>query len=463
MASSNSTVSVDYATKHGYSTTPSQTTGMPSGVPYIVGNEGAERFSFYGMRAILVIFMTKYLMDVHGQLAPMKEEEAKVWYHSFVAAVYIFPVLGAILADGFLGKYRTIIYLSIAYCFGHLALALDSTRLGLFIGLSLIVIGAGGIKPCVSATVGDQFGPNNQHLLPRVFSWFYFSINVGSALSMFAIPILLDKFGPHKAFAVPGLLMLLATVIFWVGRKKYVHVPAEGKAFVKETFSLESLKIIGRLLVLYLFVAAFWSLYDQSSSAWVLQAEKMDLHLFGREWLASQFQAINPVLILVFIPLFSYVIYPLVDKVFPMTPLRKIGVGFFITIPSFMIPAWVETQIGRGMHPSILWQLLAYCFLTAAEILISITCLEFSYTQAPKRMKSLVMAVYFSSITLGNVFTTLVNLFIQNSDGSSKLPGASYYWFFTALIAATAVGFIFASRLFKASPQPESSPIAVES
>ncbi len=460
MPSSQPTASSNYITKHGYPTTPATTTGMPPGIPYIVGNEGAERFSFYGMRAILVIFMTKYLIDVHGQLAPMREDEAKSWYHFFVSAVYFFPILGAILADGFLGKYRTIIYLSIVYCLGHLALSLDSTRLGLFIGLALIVIGAGGIKPCVSATVGDQFGPNNQHLLPRVFSWFYFSINLGSAVSMFAIPILLDKFGPHKAFAVPGLLMLLATVIFWMGRKKYVHVPAVGAEFVKETFSLESLKIIGRLLVLYLFVAAFWSIYDQTSSAWVLQAEKMDLHFLGREWLASQIQAVNPLLILVFIPLFSYVIYPMLDKVFPLTPLRKIGIGFFMAIPSFMIPAWVEMQISHGAHPTILWQLLAYIFITAAEILISITCLEFSYTQAPKRMKSLIMAVYCSSIGLGNLFTALVNLFIENKDGTSKLPGASYYLFFTALIVATAIGFLLIARFLKFSSQPAASVAA---
>src|SRR5262245_16578936 len=141
-----------------YLTAPVKSTRMPPGVPYIVGNEAAERFSFYGMRSILTVFMTKYLLDRSGHLAVMTGEQAKVNFHIFVWAVYFLPFLGALLSDAVWGKYRTIIILSIVYCLGHLTLALDSTRLGLVIGLGLIAIGSGGIKPCVSANVGDQFG-----------------------------------------------------------------------------------------------------------------------------------------------------------------------------------------------------------------------------------------------------------------------------------------------------------------
>src|SRR5262249_33505393 len=142
-------------------------------------------------------------------------EKANEWYHTFVTAVYILPTIGAIVADAFWGKYRTILTLSIVYCFGHLALAMNETRFGLVIGLSLIAMGSGGIKPCVSANVGDQFGESNQHLLPRVFSWFYFSINFGSSFSTLLVPWLLDGFcqtvgwpqrwGPHIAFGTPGV------------------------------------------------------------------------------------------------------------------------------------------------------------------------------------------------------------------------------------------------------------------
>ena len=166
----------------------------------------------------------------------MSEGDAKVWYHLFNSAVYFTPLLGAIIADAFFGKYKTIIGLSLVYCAGHLALALDETRLGLTVGLTLIAIGAGGIKPCVSAHVGDQFGKTNGHLLSKFFAWFYFSINFGAFLSQIMTPVLLDRYGPHVAFGVPGGLMLLATIVFWMGREKFIHIPAGGMGFLKETF-----------------------------------------------------------------------------------------------------------------------------------------------------------------------------------------------------------------------------------
>ena len=145
--------------------------------------------------------------------------------------------MGAIIADAFLGKYKTIIILSIVYCLGHLALALDETRIGLAVGLTLISIGAGGIKPCVSAHVGDQFGKTNSNKLEKVFSWFYLAINMGAFISTLLTPILLDRLGPSVAFGVPGGLMLLATWVFWMGRKVFIHIPAGGMNFIHETFS----------------------------------------------------------------------------------------------------------------------------------------------------------------------------------------------------------------------------------
>src|ERR1043166_460422 len=145
-------------------TAPQPTDKMPPGVPYIVANEAAERFSYYGMRGILIVFMTKHLMGLDGKPHVLGEEDAKYYYHLFLSAVYFFPLFGAPLADFWLGKYRTILYLSIVYCLGHAALAANETVYGLAAGLFLIAVGSGGIKPCVSANVGDQFGQSNRHL-----------------------------------------------------------------------------------------------------------------------------------------------------------------------------------------------------------------------------------------------------------------------------------------------------------
>ncbi|MFQ5344888.1 MAG: POT family MFS transporter [Mariprofundus sp.] len=432
-----------------YRTAPVATTGLPPGIPFIIGNEGAERFSFYGMRAILVVFMTQALMGVDGNLAVMSEGEAKGWFHLFVSAVYFTPLLGALISDGLLGKYRTIILLSIVYCFGHLVLAIDHTRLGLALGLGLIALGSGGIKPCVSAHVGDQFGQSSQHLLSKIFGWFYFAINLGAFASMLATPWLLSVYGPSIAFAVPGTLMLIATLIFWSGRNRFAHIPAGGMSFIKETMSGKGMKSLGRLCVIYAFVAVFWALFDQTGSAWVLQAQHMDRVIFGFEVLPSQIQAANPLLVMLLIPLFSYIIYPAIERIWPLTALRKISIGMFVTVAAFAIPTWIQMQIDAGAIPHIGWQLLAYVILTSAEVMISITCLEFSYTQAPKRMKSFVMAFFMLSISAGNLFTSGVNFFIVNPDGTSKLAGSDYYLFFTVLMLITAFAFTLVTRFYK--------------
>jgi POT family proton-dependent oligopeptide transporter len=497
------------ATPQAFKTAPAATTtGMPPGVPFIVGNEAAERFSFYGMKAILVFFMTQHLLTSTGQPAGMTETEAKEWYHLFVGSAYFFPILGGIIADAFLGKYLTILLLSLVYCAGHLCLALMDMpssllqatlepRGWLMAGLALVAIGAGGIKPCVSAHVGDQFGPANKHLLERVFGWFYFSINFGSFFSTLLTPWLLEHHGPGWAFGVPGILMAVATLVFWLGRNRFVHIPPRGPAYFAEAFGPDGLRAILKLVPLYLLVAMFWALYDQTGSAWVQQAQQMDRRLMGVHWLVSQIQAINPLLVLLFIPLFSLVIYPMVGRVLTLTPLRKILVGFILTVLTFCISAFSQrlidaeavrfggelatvastidrkasaqaireagmpalaesvdldgsdiapmtaagiavTSDGRKLEakwPSVGWQVFAYVILTAAEILVSITSLEFSYTQAPPHMKSLVMSIYLLAVSLGNFFAAFVNSFTKDAQGNSTLTGENYYWFFAGCMA----------------------------
>lgn len=436
-------------TTSSYRTTPITTDRMPTAIPFLVMNEAAERFSYYGMRAILVIFMTDYLVNHDGGSDVMGEAESRKYFHLFASAVYFFPIVGSLVADVFWGKFRTIVVLSIVYCFGHLALAVDQTRLGLAIGLTLIAIGSGGIKPCVSANLGDQFGTSNGHLLSKAFYWFYFSINLGAGISTLLTPWFLHHVSPHVAFGVPGLLMLLATWVFWFGRWQYAHIPPKGTAFFRELFALENLQAIWRLTPIFIFSAFFWSLYDQTGSAWVLQAKHMDRHWMGIEWLPSQIQVVNPFLIMVLIPIFSYGIYPLFDKVFPLTPLRRIAIGFFMTVVAFLLSAQIEMNIAEGLHPNIVWQLLAFLVITSAEVMVSITCLEFSYTQAPRALKSVVMALFLLSVSLGNAFTSLVNYFIQNDDGSIILEGASYYWFFAGVMFVASMLFILVAQRYQ--------------
>jgi POT family proton-dependent oligopeptide transporter len=532
-----------------YRIAPIETNGIPAGIPYIVGNEAAERFSFYGMKTILVVFMTQYLLSAQGQPNYMTDTQAREWMHLFVASAYFFPVIGAIIADAFLGKYVTILALSMVYCAGHLCLALIDLPSGalaatldpkgwMVAGLVLIAIGSGGIKPCVSAHVGDQFGHANKHLIEKIFGWFYFAINFGSFFSTLLTPWLLKNYGAGWAFGVPGILMALATLVFWMGRNKFTHIQPRGLRYFGETFGMSGLKSIFKLVPLYLFVAMFWSLYDQGGSAWVEQAQQMNLDFIGIIWLESQVQAINPLLILIYIPLFAYVIYPLASKVFKLTPLRKILIGFALTVVSFSIAAYAQGLIEkeeahfdetilpmvlrgdvdvaatckamrleehnacaveletvcaqpqdkssdkppyaamakpiikagvavlkdgstqRANWPTVGWQLLAYMVITAAEVLVSITCLEFSYTQAPPQMKSLIMSFSLLSVSLGNLFTAAVNRFTMDANGNSTLVGANYYWFFTKLMIGATVLFIFVVVLYKPREYLQDDPNA---
>ena len=436
---------------------------MPKGIPYIIGNELAERFSYYGMRAILTEFMTIYLLDQAGNPAPMKDEESHVWFHLFGMANYLFPIIGALLADIFWGKYKTIIILSLVYCCGHLALSMDETRLGLSLGLTMIAIGSGGIKPCVSAHVGDQFNSGNKHLLDKVFNLFYLAINIGAAISMLLTPYLLSHYGSRVAFALPGLLMMLATVIFWFGRDKFKSVEPVGlKAYWGELKKKETLQGLKNLVVVYLFMIIFWSLYEQTGSSWVTQAKSiylnkmLDLNILGLNYeflrftvIPSQIQSLNSVLVIIYVPLFAFWLYPFLNRFFDFSSIRKITVGFFLTALSFFVIAWIETQVEKQIQVSILWQALAYVILTAGEVLVYGTGLAFSYKQAPNSMKSLIMGLYMLTISMGNLLTAAVNQFIQNDDGSSKLAGASYYWFFVWIMLITSVLFIFVVKKYK--------------
>ena len=445
---------------------------FPRSIPYIIGNEAAERFSFYGMRALLAVFFV--------QQFAFTDAHANEYVHLFISLTYFMSIIGGILADWYLGKYATIFWLSLVYCAGHLCLALFDTHVnGFLFGLLLITFGAGGIKPSVSANVGDQFDKTNQHLISVMFNWFYFAINVGAFVSSLLTPVLMEKYGPKVAFGVPGVLMGLATFIFWLGRKKYVMVPPTG--FKRENFifinayalknmgkrkkgmslldvakekysakSVEGIKSVWQVLAVFAFIPIYWALYDQSASEWVLQAGNMNLNFLGHTWLPAQIQSVNAVLILAFIPLFTYGIYPLVEKIgIKVTPLRKMGAGFIVMILTFVLVAMIQMRIDAGHKPDIAWQILAYAALTASEILVSITGLEYAYTQAPKSMKSTIMSFWLFTVFVGDLFDTLVNQNINDGGFLSHLKGADFYWFFTAILAAFTIVYLIVSKFIK--------------
>lgn len=454
----------------------------PRSIPFIIGNEAAERFSFYGMRSILVTFLVAQFFNPTGgeALKTVANAQANEISHIFVALAYAMPFVGAIAADWFFGKYKVILYVSILYCFGHLCLALFDTDLtGFRYGLILIAMGAGGIKSCVSANVGDQFDRSNQSLMSKVYGWFYFAINAGSVLSTIAIPYIYNQYGAKWAFGVPGILMAIATAIFFSGRKSYVKVPPAG--INKNNFlfisiyalfnisrkqkgqslldvakgkydaeKVEGIKAVWRVMAVFAFVPIFWAMWDQSLSEWVLQAKDLDLTMLGYKVLPEQVQTANPVFLLSFIPIFNYGVYPLFERIgLTPTPLRRLGTGLALTGLSFVIIALIQTRVDAGQHPSVWWQIFAYMVLSAGEVLVSITGLEYAYTQAPKSMKSTMAAIWLLTVAIGNLFVAYVNNSISNKGFFARLEGANYFWFFVGLISVFLVIYIFVSPRLK--------------
>ncbi len=435
----------------------SRNSGLPASAPYIIGNEFAERFSYYGMNAVLMVYMTS------TSYLAMPEEMAAGWIHLFKGAVYFFPLLGALLADVFLGKFRIMLSFSLVYCLGHLALALpggwfDDMRMPLFWGLALIAFGAGGIKSCTSAIVGDQFTPENQHLMNRVYNWFYLAINGGSFISMLLTPWLMKHWGPEWAFGVPGVLMGCATLILWLGRKKYRIVPPSGIQFLRDLQNKESLWILGKVSLIFVFLIVFWAVYDQTTTLWVAQAQKMNPRLLEswaflpeswRNWglIPSQIQALNPLLILILIPIFTRWVYPWWERLFGPSTLKKIAVGLFLATVAQCFPLWFEISARNGVVLNLGWQILAYLVLTTAEVLVSVTSLEFAYTQAPRSMKALVLGVYLLTTTAGNFLVAGINFLAGTFP--ALLTGDAYYRFFLVLALINALIFLVAVRFYR--------------
>jgi POT family proton-dependent oligopeptide transporter len=175
----------------------------------------------------------------------------------------------------------------------------------------------------------------------------------------------------------------------------------------------------------------------------------MNLHWMGMNLIAAQVQTANPIMILLFIPLVNYVIYPAINRFFPLTPLRKIGIGLFLTGLSFVVIVWIQGQIDAGLKPTVNWQLLAYAILTLGEAMVSITGLEFSYTQSPNSMKSSVMALWLLFIALGELLVGKFNAWVLNPDGTRKLTDYQYFQFFTFLMFGAAIVFVIVACFYK--------------
>ena len=431
---------------------------FPPQIKYIVGNEACERFSYYGMLSILTLYLKNAMS--------MGESGAKEIAHLFMTAVYFLPLFGGWLADRWLGRYQTILVLSLFYCVGHGALALfEGSRAGLLLGLALIAIGAGGVKPCVSAFVGDQFVENQSEALTKVYGLFYWSINIGAALGFALIPLIRDKGGYSWAFGVPGIFMGIATLVFWLGRKHYVQPPlvrhgsapgifhvwwamVRGRDVDRFADQLESAKAVGRILIIFASIPMFWALFNQIFTTWVIQGEKMvPFAVLGYKVDAERMQSAGAILVLIWVPILTLWVYPLAERLgLRPTPLRRMGVGMILGAVAFLISGWIQGAIDRGQTLSIAWQLVPYVVLEAGEVMVSATALEFAFSQAPASMKSIIMSFWLMTMAVGNflvaVFTNLNKQFV-------RAHGAAEFYFYAVLMLIVSGIFIWCAARYQ--------------
>uniref|UniRef100_A0A8C5BL59 Solute carrier family 15 member 2 n=1 Tax=Gadus morhua TaxID=8049 RepID=A0A8C5BL59_GADMO len=427
--------------------------GRSWNIAFIVVNEFCERFSYYGMRAVLTLYFVNYL---HWD-----RDLSTAIYHAFTSLCYFTPVLGALIADSWLGKFKTIIYLSIVYVIGHVVKSVGaiptvgdtSMHIALsMVGLILIAFGTGGIKPCVAAFGGDQFEPEQTR---KFFSIFYMAINAGSVLSMIVTPILrgdVKCFGDDcyaLAFGVPAVLMVAALVVFISGSGMYKKVPPEGNILMdvckcigfaiknrfrsskhdvkrkhwldwaEEKYSkrlIQEIKMVLRVLTLYLPLPMFWALFDQQGSRWTLQATRMNMAMV-RVYLSA---------------IRVSIVYGLLETMIMTITLWRV---ILIEIDIWPIPLFEDVMAN---NVNIAWQIPQYVLITVGEVMFSVTGLEFSYSQAPANMKSVLQAGWLLTVAFGNVIVLIV------AEGGGLEQWAEFVLFACLLVAVCIIFSIMA-------------------
>ena len=414
----------------------------PLGFWFIFWGEFAERSSYYGMRGILMLYMVHRLgfTEGHGSLL----------MHGFIAACYLLPLAGGYLADNYFGKYRTIVGFSIPYILGHVILGIESVPF-LLIALALLAMGTGVIKPNISTLMGmtyDQQRPGQTKLRSDGFALFYGSINIGAAISSFAMPWLRDRYGYQIAFLFPAALMVVAFLVFAAGKPFYAVETIRRTRLAPDEVS-ERFRVLSRIFGLFLVVAFFWGIFDQSASTWTLfAADHLRLDLFGWKMLPDAIQGFNPIFILILLPPITMLWHLLSRLGIELRATDKMLIGFVLTGLTMGLMSIAGFLAGDAGRVSILWEVISYVLITAAEICISVVGLEFAFTQAPDSMKSFVTACWLLAVFLGDLVDMPITLLYGRKIlGFTIAPGPYFAMLALATIPVT-LAFLAIARQF---------------
>lgn len=417
----------------------------PVGFWFIFWGELAERCAFYGIRALLFVYLTTVLS--------FSDSYATQVSSTFKAGCYLSPLLGGFLADRLLGKYWTIVGFSIPYVCGMLLMGVG-TEYAVYGGLALLALGSGTIKPNISTLMGltyDERRPGDTKIRDDAFYMFYFAINLGAVISSYLLPIVAKPDGAFGdrgyfvGFMITAGLMGLALALFSSGKRHYAHEQVRNREPLTPEQRAEQWTVLYRIGGLFLLVSLWWAAYDLKDNIWIAFArDRIDLVLMeGWTLQPNQLIALNPFLILILVPtlnLFWKWIDPTGER-FPSP--RKMFVGFLLMSGTYFVLAAAGYLSAGDSRVSIWWMVAAFVIMTVSEVMVSVIGLELAFRAAPPRMKSFVTACWLLTVFLANLLTIpIAKLDLYGRFG----PGAFFAGYAVTMIGAAAVFAVIGRR-----------------
>ncbi|HEY4618472.1 MAG TPA: peptide MFS transporter [Flavobacterium sp.] len=474
--------------------------GHPTGLFVLFFTEMWERFSYYGMRALLVLYMTTETMgDARGPGLGWSSQEALALYGWYTMLVYVMSIPGGMIADKLLGQKRAVLFGAIILCMGHGILVFTQTW-AFYTGLGLVILGVGLLKPNISTMVGGLY-PQGDIRRDKGFSIFYIGINTGSLLATMVIGFVVMKWGWHAGFGLAGIAMLLGLMVYVWGQKFLSHVgnlevqeantvdeSSYGLLFQNLLKSQKQLLFTGILLVLsiigwynlgwafgllflfltiiaalmmmiykeldsqvdkdrfvvlllsFIMVIIFWGAFEQAGGLMNLYTDtKTDRVLLGWEIPTVMFQSLNAGFIILFATVVAgfWANRKLKNK--EASSIFKMAMGIIIMGFGFLFMVFAAMQFEKSGSSSMIWLVMAYLFHTIGELCISPVALSFITKLSPVKYASLMMGVYFAATGLGNKVAGII--------GESASDLGEYSVFLGILIFTLVIGSIFVMLL----------------
>ncbi|MEJ1964700.1 MAG: peptide MFS transporter [Gammaproteobacteria bacterium] len=419
----------------------------PAGLAILFLTEMWERFSFYGMRALLVLYMTQQLLlpqnaervfgygALHSALrslfGPLSTQAmSSQVYGIYTSLLYFTPFFGGLLADRWLGQYRTVLLGAVLMALGHFLMAFDAAFL---FALLCVIVGNGCFKPNVSTQVGNLY-PRTDARRDSAFSLFYVGINLGAFIAPIVCGTLGEVYGWHYGFLAAGVGMLVGLAIFVAGRRHLPpdvrpHQAASGEPAAARPMLPADLKAIATLCFIAFVITFFWASYEQQGNAVVLWVrDSTDRSFFGLfDIRITWFQSLNPFLIFALTPLLVMVWARLARRRREPDVVTKLATGCFLAVLAYAVLTVAAAIAGPGGRAYWGWTALFFVLITLAELHVSPVALSLFSRLAPVPAASMMMGVWFMSGMVGNYLAGLLGSFWE------RMP-ATTFWLLAAAV-----------------------------